>query len=874
MMPRLLIAAAARLVPSRLRSEWREEWFAELWHLHQRGARGRELLAFAAGAFRHAWAQRSRATSAASSLDARLPQGDRPHWATGAIADLLDGMRSVRRAPAFLATTVVTLGVGMAVNVAVWSVVSGVLIEPPPYPDADRVVRLGWDFEGKGIVIPSMPPYKAEYLRQHSQAFEALTTWSAWTMDVGDQGNRTAVLHVSPGFLQVVGFAPQRGRGFVQADHQRGAPPVAVVTEPFLRSQGLRFGGAPVTVALNGIKHDLIGVLPDDFDFAETAAPPGVLVAVPPRDDRSDLGANSEVMARVRPGVTLDAALADADRVMSQLRAAEPSQFQGALERVRFADYRQVYVGENSKTLWTLAAAVTLVWLVTCANVTNLLIARGIARQKEMAVRASLGASRLRLTRQAIGEGLLLTGISSAAGVGLGVLAVRVLILKAPDSLHRLTTVSIDWRVTAGVIAVALVSGIAFGLAGAWPRNIADAARSASRGSSGPSHTRARKASIVLQTALVTVLLAGASLLLTSLITMWRTDLGFTMDGVTAISFHRWPTGSPGLDQRLRSALEAVPGVRSVASTSSLPLASRGWNMPITVEGRPDLTEGAVDFRMVTGDYFGVLKIPVLRGRSFDESDLRSGRRVVVLNQSLAERYWPGANPIGQRILVGVFKGQPRPGRSAVASEVIGVVGDIRERGPAQTVRRTMYLPAEPSSDATTFVVSGASVSGAEIRDAVGRVDSRLPSPIIESLEERLDTRLATDRFLVDLMMTFAAVTMTVTAIGVYGVVSLIVRSRRRDLGIRLALGAAPGQVVRQVTRDGFIPVVIGLVIGLIGASQASTILTSRLHGISPTDPRAFAAVAIVLIITGTLASWLPARRVARIDAVEVFRNE
>jgi putative ABC transport system permease protein len=869
MTSRLIIAAASWLVPSTVRSEWREEWLAELWHLGQAGAGSRERMAFALGAFRHAWTQRGRA-------GAPSQPHDRPHWTTGAIADLCDGMRSVRRNPSFLATTVVTLGVGMAVNVAVWSVVSGVLIEPPPYPDADRVVRLGWDFEGRGIVIPAMPPYKAEYLREHSQTFEALTTWYEQMMDAGERSDagRISVLHVSPGFLAVAGFQPQRGRGFVQGDHERGAPPVALVTESFLHAQGLRFSSMPLRIALNGVAHDVIGVLPREFDFAETSAPPQVLVPVPPNNDRSDLGANSEVLARVKKDVTVEAALADADRVMHQLRAAEPSQFQGRLERVRFADYRQVHVGDSSKTLWMLAAAVTLVWLVTCANVANLLIARGIARQKEMAVRASLGASRLRLTRQAIGEGLLLTGISSAVGVGLGMLAVRVLIHKAPDSLHRLTTVSLDWRVTAGVIGVALITGLGFGLVGAWPRNIAEGTRAAVRGSSGPSHTRARQASIVIQTALVTVLLAGASLLLTSLITLWRTDLGFTMDGVTAVSFHRWPSASPGLDLRLRSALEAVPGVKAVATTSSLPLASRGWNMPITVEGRNDLTEGAVDFRNITGDYFGVLKIPLLRGRGFNDSDLQAGRRVVILNQSLAEKYWPGADPIGQRILVGVFKGQTRPGRPTFAFEVIGVAGDIRERGPAQTVRRTMYLPAETGSNATTFVLSAARVSASEIRDAVNRVDARLPPAIVESLDDRLDARLAADRFLVDLMMTFAGVTMTVTAIGVYGVVSLVVRSRRRDLGIRLALGAAPAQVVRNVTRDGFIPVAIGLGLGLIGASQASTILASRLHGTSPTDPTTFAAVALVLLLTGAIASWLPARRVTRIEAVEVFRNE
>jgi putative ABC transport system permease protein len=869
MTPRLIVTAAARLLPYALRAEWREEWLAELWHLRQSGAPRRQLIIFAAGAFRHAWAERSRRHAPAA-------VGDRPHWTTGALADFFDGVRSLRRAPAFVAMTVATLGIGMAANVAVWSVVSGVLLEPPPYPGADRVVRLGWDFDGRGFTVPAMPPYKAEYLRAHARAFDAVTTWSERTMDVGDQGTggRVSVLRVSPEFLAVLGWGPQRGRGFTPGDHERGAPPVAVVTDAFLRRHGLRFGGPPVTVPLDGIEHDVIGVLPTDFDFAETSTPPQALVPVPASTDRTDLGANSEVLARVREGLTVEAALADAERVMAQLRAAEPSQFRSPGERVRIADYRDTYVGDNARTLWMLAAAVSLVWLVTCANVANLLIARGIARQKEMAVRASLGASRLRLTRQAIGEGLLLTGLSSAVGVAVGMLAVKGLIHVAPDSLHRLAMVSIDWRVAGGVIAVALGTGIAFGLVGAWPRNIADGTRPASRGSSGPSHTRARQASIVIQTALVTVLLAGASLLLTSLITLWRTDLGFTVDGVTSISFQRWPSGAVGLDLRLRSALEAVPGVKTVATTSSLPLASRGWNMPMTVDGRPDLTEGAVDFRMITGDYFGILAIPVLRGRGFDDSDSQPGRRVVMVNESLAQRYWPDTNPIGQRILVGAFKGQARSGQAAVAYEIVGVVGDIRERGPALPVRRTMYLPAEPGASASTFVLTGSRVGAAEIREAVSRVDGRLPRPVIESLDDRLSARLAADQFLVNLMMTFASVTMAITAMGIYGVVSLVVRSRRRDLGIRLALGAAPGQVVRQVTRDGFLPVAIGLAIGLVAASQVSTILASRLHGTSPTDPAAFAAVAIVLLVTGALASWLPARRVARIDAVEVFRNE
>src|SRR5688572_2536625 len=375
MTSRLIVAIAARLVPAALRAEWREEWLAELWHLRQSGAPHRQLIAFAAGAFRHAWAERSR-------RHAPRAGGDRPHWTTGALADLFDGIRSVRRAPAFLAMTVATLGIGMAANVAVWSVVSGVLLEPPPYPGADRVVRLGWDFDGRGFTVPAMPPYKAEYLRANARAFDALTTWSERTMDVGDlgAGGRVPVLRVSPEFLAALGWGPQRGRGFTPGDHERGAPPVAIVTEAFLRRHSLRFGGAPVSVPLEGAVHDIVGVLPPDFDFAETTSPPQVLVPAPPSTDRSDLGANSHVLARVRKGVTVAAALADAERVMAQLRASEPSQFQSPGERVRVVDFRETYVGDNARTLWMLAAAVSLVWLVTCANVANLLIARGLAR--------------------------------------------------------------------------------------------------------------------------------------------------------------------------------------------------------------------------------------------------------------------------------------------------------------------------------------------------------------------------------------------------------------------------------------------------------------------------------------------------------------
>jgi putative ABC transport system permease protein len=860
MTPRFIVAIAARLLPSALRAEWREEWLAELWHLRHSGAPRRQLIAFAAGAFGHALAERTRRHAPSAG-------GDKPHWTTGALADFFDGIRSVRRAPMFVALTVATLGIGMAANVAVWSVVSGVLLEPPPYPDAERVIRLGWDFDGRGFTVPAMPPYKAEYLRAHASAFDAVTTWSERMADVGDKGagGRVLVLQVSPDFLAVLGWGPQRGRGFTSRDHERGAPPVAIVTDAFLRRHNLRFGGPSISVPLDGLVHDVIGVLPPAFDFAETTSLPQVLVPMPGATNRTDLGANSHVLARVREGLTVEAALADAERVMALLRASEPSQFQSPGERVRIVDFRETYVGDNARTLWMLAAAVSLVWLVACANVANLLIARGLARQREMAVRASLGASRLRLTRQAIGEGLLLTGLSSSVGVALGMLAVKVLIQVAPDSLHRLAMVSIDWRLAGGVIAVALVTGISFGLVGT---------RSASREARGPSHTRARQVSIAVQTALVTVLLAGASLLLTSLITLWRTDLGFTIDRVTAISFQRWPSGAVDLNLRLRSAFEAVPGVNAVAITSSLPLASRGWNMPMTVEGRPDLTEGAVDFRTITGDYFGILGIPVLRGRRFDDRDSQPGRRVVIVNESLARRYWPDNDPVGQRILVGAFKGQARPGQTAVAHEIVGVVGDIRERGPALPVRRTLYLPTEPSASASTFMLTGSRVAAAEIREAITRVDGRLPLPVIESLDDRLDARLAADRFLVNLMLTFAGVTMAITALGVYGVVSLVVRSRRRDLGIRLALGATPGRVVGQVMRDGFLPVAIGLAVGLAAASQASTILASRLHGTSPTDPAAFTAAAVVLLVAGALASWLPARRVARIDAVEAFRSE
>jgi putative ABC transport system permease protein len=812
-------------------------------------------------------------------------------WLTEAAQDVSHASRMLRRQPGFAMVTLLTLALGIGANAAVFSVVNAVILRPLPYPSVDRVERVGWDWNGRSAATGALAPFKFAYLREQTRAFEALATWQLWTVESG-AGTAAAplrVLRVSDDFLEVVGMAPARGRGFTAAERESGAG-VALLTEACWRT---RFGAdADVlgqTTRLDDRTVVIVGVLPATFQFPEVSDDIDLVTPLALRADPSDLGANFPAMGRLRPGVTRAAAQADLDRVFADLRRERPSQFSGPDERAVLMRFDEIYLADVTRPLWTLFAGVLLVLLIACTNVANLLLARGTTRLREMAVRVALGASRGRLLRQGIAEGLVMSAIGGVAGVVLGTAGVHVLLGLAPAGIARFDEVRIDATVLGFAALVITVAGVVFGLAatgiGTLPR--AGAAVSlATRGSSATrTGRRVRQLMIAVQSSLAMLLLVGAVLLVSGFYRLTRTPLGFDPHDVIALTFPRLPpelrtpARVAAAERTLRGALSAVPGVSAAASASVAPLAERGWNIPMTIDGRPDATEGAVEWRAVSREYAAVMGLHLLQGRWLSDDDVDAARPVIVVSAGFASRYFPDGHVLGQRVWLGVFRGQRRPNATDLPREIVGVVADIRDLGPTRSARRTVFIPQTGSQPGgaglPAFVLRATGVvSHDSLRAAVRAADPALPEPILSTMESRLGARLARDRFSSLLMAVFASVALLLTAIGVYGVVSWIVRHATHEIGIRIALGAGSRRIVRAVLLRGLIPVGLGLGLGGAAALAASGLFTGLVVGATTVSAHIATAAGGVLIAAAAIAAWIPARRALRVDPVAVLRAD
>ncbi len=801
------------------------------------------------------------------------------------LSDLRFAARLLRRSPGFAAVAVLTIGLCIAANTAVFSIVNAVMLRPLPFPQAQRILFIGWDWNGAGNLMGALSPLKFEYWREQNRSFEAVATWRSRTVGVGERGGagQAALLLVSPDFLRVVGVQPRLGRGFSAAEDAAGGPAVAIITDNTWRG---RLGGDPGaigrSVILDGTSYQVIGVLPPTFAFP-LSDKPDVLVPLRLVVDPRDEGLNYEAMARLAPGVTRAAARADVQRITESFRAAYPGVETGQAERADVMDYGQLYLGGLQTTLWVLQGAVLLVLLIACANVANLLLARGTTRQREMAVRATLGAGRGRLARQVMSESLLLAAAGGTLGLALAAAGLRFIVGVAPAGIQRLDEVSVDASVLAFTSVTALITGLLFGLIAAFPAARVNLSRSIREGQRAGTSRRTGLGRAVLvgaEAALAMMLLAGAGLLITSFVKLRRTDLGFDAQQLTTLSFPRLPDAyrstalTWSFEQQLLERLRSLPGVVAAADASTLPL-TRGPNIPMTVEGRPDASEGAVEWRSVSPGYFDVLGIRIVRGRPVTEEDIRNQRPVVVISEALAQKYWPDQDPLGQRILIGVFRGKKvLPGFNDPPREIVGVSADMREAGPARRPLRTMFVPHDVTGEGMPgFLVRvRGSVTADALRQAVQDVDRTMTVPELHSMTERLRANLAQDRFNTLLMGLFAGAALLLTAIGIYGVVSYTVRLRTPEIGVRLALGAQRGRVLRASMMRGMRPVLIGLAVGVGGALGLARFLTSMLHDVRPTDPVALSAVALLLALVALLASWLPSRRAARVDPMVALR--
>jgi predicted permease len=805
--------------------------------------------------------------------------------------DLVYAVRSLLKTPAFTTTVFLTLALGIGANSAIFSVVDAVLLRPLPFPQAERVLNIAW--EGGGH-LQALSATKFQYWRDHTRSFDAMATWqsSLARVEAGGEVSAARALRVSPDFLQVLGYAPAIGRGFVAAEHSQNGN-VAIISHATWRADFA--SSADVvgrTIRVNGEPRTIVGVLPESFEFPYESEPVAVMLPVGLTVDPNDIAEDWLTIARIGEGTTRRQAEAEVAALNAPFRAAHPNQVSPQDRGMIVAGFSELYVNAAvRRALWILMGAVTLVLLIACANVANLFLARAARRCGEVALRAALGASPARIVRLVLTESVLVALAAGVLGLSLGEWMTALLVALTPTEVLRLATAGLDWRVTLFTFAVSLATSVCFGGAAAWPAaraRVANVLQEHSRGASGRS--RIRGVLLVAQSGLSMVLLVGAGLLVATLIGLMRVDAGFDPVGRVAA---RIPAKPPHYDtsqklwsfeQRVMQQLERSPAIASIAGASSLPL-ERGINTPMTIAGRPD-AYGTVEWRAVTPGYFQTLGIALVAGRTIEDSDVPGRPAVAIVNEAFVRQYFAGESPIGQRIDVGRIQGRRvDPPRADPPVEIVGVVADVREISLRAEPRRTIYVPqAQASTRLSTlretmpvFIArSRAGATGAEraLADAIRAVDPELPAPRMVTLDDVVASSLVRERFGATLLSVLAVLAVALTAFGIYGVLAYTIQQRRREIGIRIALGASGREIARLVMGQGVAPVIVGVLLGALGALGLSRVVAGFLWGVAPTDPLMLAATAVTLIFVALAASWIPARDAVRLDPVAAVNTE
>ena len=813
------------------------------------------------------------------------------------VNDVRYALRTLVKNPGFTLAAVLTLALGIGANTAVFSVVNGVLLRPLPYPEPERLVYLGWQYGGQGA-NQTVTAFKYAYVREHSRVFEGVSTERTWTTEIGEGQGQDEVrgVRATADFFRVNGIQPALGRAFLEEEVRPGAPHVVVLSDGVWRN---RFdadrGVLGRTVRLGGVPHTVVGVLPPGVDFPETAGFADFVVPFVFEPDPRDKGQNYIVRARLRPGISLEQAEADLRAVSVQFREAHPDLMEEGEIGFALLDYEDIFVRGLARTLWILLGAVGFVLLIACVNVANLMLARATGRAREIAVRAAIGAGRGRIVRQLLTESVVLAVIAAVLGLILAEWSLRGLLALAPAGLPRMDEIGLDWRVLGFTLALALATGIAFGLAAAFFAFRADAAavlRDGARQTGSVRRRRVRSAFAAAEAALAVVLLTGAGLLITSFFKLRGEDSGFEPDGVLAVRFGRVPPEYAAtarvrlFEDAVLDRIRRIPGVVAAEAASELPLQGQ-YNFPMTVVGRPEATRGDVQWRSVGPDYFETLHIPLLRGRAFTASDAGAAPPVVIISETFARKYFPDTDPIGRRIDIGTFEGKEViPGFDDPEREIVGVVGDVRALGLDRAPVETMYIPRAQAPDAFDMGLLSAIAVRVDpdagspltlapaVLDAIRDVEPGMPLPRFSTMAEVIGRSVAQERFNTVLLTAFAALALALTAIGIYGIVAYTARQRTGEIAIRVALGARRDDVLRLVLRQGMSPVVLGLCAGLAAAAALTRLMTGLLYGVTPTDPLTFATVPAALAAVAALATWIPARRAATVDPMKALRQE
>jgi putative ABC transport system permease protein len=792
-------------------------------------------------------------------------------------SDLRYAARGLRRSPMFTLVAVITVALGIGANTAIFSVVHAVALEPLGYPEPGRLVRI-WEKNDR-LKIPQFSASVPNYVswREQATVFEELAAWrsGSTTLTTGGEPQRLTRLEVTATVLPVLGVRPLLGRNFTADEDRAGGPRVAVLFESVWRG---RFGadrgviGRPID--LDGIPHVVVGVLRDG-DFLSLAQVLTPLAADVSRENRANhtLG----VLGRLRTGVTLAQAQQEMDRVAARLAQTYEDDRDWSTTMASFYDWvvpRTVRTG-----LFLLLGSVGVVLLIACSNVANLMLARAALRQRDLAVRLALGASRFRIVRQVFAESVLVSLIGGGAGLLIAWWAVPLLKSQLANALPRVDDIQVSTPVLLFSFAVTALTGILFGAlpaAFSSKRDIVTTLKEGRRGGMARQEGLARRLLVVGQVALATVLLAAAALLVQSFQRLGRVELGFdaarlttAMMGLPASRYEtqtkRWQFYS-----RLLDGLKAKPGVEAAALTSGAPFSGGSTSMPVKPLGANAIGGDSVqaDWRIVSGDYFKALAIPLLNGRTFQPSDAADGaRQVIVLSANVARRFWPAGDAVGREVQLG----------NKQKCLVIAVAADTHNVTLNEQPRLTMYFPAQQVLWPTMTVIvragEGANTA-AMIRQQVASLDPQLALFNVRTMEAMLETTTAQPRLTAWLVGLFAALALLLAAIGVYGVLAYLVAQRTQEIGVRMALGARPGAVLQLVLGHALKLTLLGVAVGIAAAALLGPSIQSQLFGVGPRDTRTLLAVAAGLTAIAFLASYVPARRATKVDPLVALRAE
>jgi len=816
------------------------------------------------------------------------------------VQDIRYALRNLAKSPGFAAITVLTLALGIGANTAIFSVVNGVVLRPLPYPEPERLMFITSQFPALGFDQFWISAPEFLEFRDHNQAFENVGGYRAVGANLGtEQPSRVNGVIVTHELLEVLGVNPLVGRKFTREDTLPEAERVAILSdELWQREFGADRGAVGRVVPVNGVPTRIVGIMPAGVDVHDSKVELWRPFTLDPKNPGGRGGHFLYLVGRTKPGVSIGQARADLETLLKQWATIAPNTHvpDPKNHRFRIDSLHEDMIGGVRTALWVLQGAVGFVLLIACANLANLLLARSESRHREFAVRTALGASRTRLLRQFLTEGVVLAIVGAIVGVGLAYAGLRLLLAANPDSVPRAAQITIDPLVLIFTLVVAVLTGLLFGLSPLLHVReslLHGALKEGGTRATGKARARTRSALVMAEVALAVVLVAGAGLLLRSFWNLMNVDAGFNRARLSTFGLvlpgaqYQEPASRPAFFTRLLDRIDSIPGVNSAAAMSGLPPlrlvnANDTQFEGSTAKPPPDGPIPNVDYyQTVTSRYVETMGIPVVEGRTFTDTD-PGGPPVMLVNEALAKRFYPGSSPVGRRIKPG---GPNRPWFL-----VVGILKDVKQGGLDQAVGSELYflyeqlgrLPASPA--AGEFVNTNMNVVvrsdleldalAPSLRQVVREADPALPMVKLRTMRDVFGESVARPRFIAQLLGAFAGLALLLAAIGTYGILSYSVSERHHEIGIRMALGATRSSVLGLVLRQGARLTGIGLVAGMVGALLLSRVLGTLLFNVRPTDPATMVAVTVFIAAIALIACYVPARRATRVDPIVVLRQE